>query len=90
MNEKIATAIVAALALITAYGPANAAAPGLLHTTAAVIAPAAGLDIADQRDIIAPPSDIDPGMAKSPPAIGMPMPIIVPPEALGGRFGIER
>jgi hypothetical protein len=89
MDQKIVTTIIAALTLVAICGTANAAAPGLLHTAAA-IAPSLGMDTADQRDIIAPPSDIDPGMAKLPPAIGMRMPIIGLPDAPGGRFGLDR
>jgi len=86
MDEKIVTTAIATLALVVAYGPANAASPGLLHTTAAAIAPAVEMDIADQREIIAPPSDIDPDMAITPPHTGARMPIIAPPEQ-GWRFG---
>jgi len=84
------TTAVAALALVAAYGTASATSPGLLHSAAAVIAPPTGMDIADQREIIAPPSDIDPGMARMPPATGARMPVIAPPEVPGNRFGIQR
>jgi len=87
MDQKIATTIVAALAFVAVHGAAQATSPGLLHTAAAVVAPSLGMDFADQREIITPPSDIDPGMARTPPTMGARMPIIAPP---GGRFGIER
>ena len=87
MDQKIMTTTVAALALVAAYGPATTASAGLFHTAAAVVAPSLGMDFADQREIITPPSDIDPGMARTPPTMGARMPIIAPP---GGRFGIER
>lgn len=90
MDRKFVTTTAAALALVAAYGTASATSPGLLHTAAALIAPASGMDIADQREIIAPPSDIDPGMERMPPATGGRMPIIAPPEVPGGRFGIQR
>jgi hypothetical protein len=89
MDQKIVTTTIAVLALVAAYGPANAASPGLLHPAVALIVPAPGIDI-DDREVIAPPSDIDPDMAKTPPATGARMPVIAPPEAPGGRFGIER
>lgn len=85
MDEKLVTTAIATLALVVAYGPAHAASPGLLHTAAA-IAPVPGMDIADQREIIAPPSDIDRDMAITPPHTGARMPVIAPPEA-GWRFG---
>jgi hypothetical protein len=90
MDQKIATSTIAALALVLVCGTATAAPPGLFHTAAAVVAPAASIDIGDQREIIAPPSDIDPGMTKMPPHTGARMPIIAPPEVPGERFGIQR
>jgi hypothetical protein len=90
MDRKLLTPTVAALALVAVYGTANAASPGLVHTAAAVIAPAAGLDVADQHEVIAPPSDIDPGMTKRPPMTGARMPILTPPDEPGTRFGIQR
>jgi hypothetical protein len=90
MDQKIVTTTVAALALVATYGPATAASAGLFHTAAAVIAPATGFAIADQREVIAPPSDIDPGMARTPPTTGARMPVVAPPELPGGRFGIQR
>jgi hypothetical protein len=62
----------------------------LFHTAAAVVAPVTGFDIADQREIIAPRSDIDPDMARMPPTTGARMPVVAPPELPGGRFGIQR
>jgi hypothetical protein len=90
MDQKIVATAAAALALVAVYGIANAASPSLLHAAAADIAPATAIEVADQREIIAPPSDIDPGMAKMPPAAGVRMPVITPPEVPGGRFGIQR
>jgi hypothetical protein len=90
MDQKIMTTTVAALALVAAYGPATTASAGLFHTAAAVVAPVTGFDIADQREIIAPRSDIDPDMARMPPTTGARMPVVAPPELPGGRFGIQR
>jgi hypothetical protein len=90
MEQKIVTTAVAALALVVAYGNAGAQPSGLFRTAAAVIAPAAGAEIADQREVISPPSDIDPHMAIKPPATGARMPVVAPPELPGSRFGIER
>jgi hypothetical protein len=90
MDQGIAIATAAVLALVVAYGTANAAAPGLLHTAAAVIASSAGLDIADQREVITPPSDLDRDMAITPPHSGGRMPIITPPETPGDRLAVQR
>jgi hypothetical protein len=90
MDQGIAIATAAVLALVVAYGTANAAAPGLLHTAAAVIASSAGLDIADQREVITPPSDVDSGMTITPPDSGVRMPIVTPPATPGGRFVVQR
>jgi hypothetical protein len=90
MEQRIVTTAVAALALAAACGTVPAQSSGLVHRAAAFIAAASTADLADQREVIAPPSDIDPNMAINPPATGARMPIIAPPEAPGGRFGIER
>jgi hypothetical protein len=79
MEQKLLTTTVAALALVAIYGTANAASPGVIRTTMAVSPPETGMDVADSREIIAPPSDIDPGMARMPPATGARMPIVTPP-----------
>lgn len=90
MNWKALTLTSAAVAIVAVYGIADAASPGLLHTAATVIAPAGALDIVDQREVITPPSDIDPEMAITPPMSGARMPIVMPPDAPSGRFGIQR
>jgi hypothetical protein len=90
MDRTIATTAVAALALVAAYGTASAQPSALYRTAAAVIAPQVATEAADQREVILPPSDIDPGMAKQPPTTGARMPIITPPALPGSRFGIER
>jgi len=90
MTWKTLTLTFAAVAIVAVYGIANAASPGLLHNAATVIAPTAALDIVDQREVIAPPSDVDPEMAITPPMTGARMPIVIPPDAPSGRFGIQR
>jgi hypothetical protein len=90
MEQRIVATAVAALALAAACGTTQAQSSGPVHRVAAVIASASTADLADQREVIAPPSDVDPDMAIVPPATGARMPIIPPPEAPGGRFGIER
>jgi hypothetical protein len=50
------------------------------QTAAAVMGPGVGLETQNgQRDVIEPPSSIDPGMALDPPQTGARMPIIRPP-----------
>jgi len=44
----------------------------------------------DQREVIQPPSSIDPGMTIDPPQIGAKMPIIHPPGTPGSRFVLPR
>jgi hypothetical protein len=90
MDQRIVTTAIAALALAAACGTAHAQPSAMYRSAAAVIAPAAGAGISDQREVIAPPSDVDPDMAIKPPATGARMPIIAPPELPGSRFGIER
>jgi hypothetical protein len=60
-----------------AHGPV-----GGYWQTAAVMSPSLGLGSSDnQRDVIEPPSSIDPGMSLDPPQTGAKMPIIRPPGA---------
>jgi hypothetical protein len=61
------------------------------HAAAAVIGPSIALGTADeQREVIQPPSSIDPGMALDPPQTGAKMPIIHPPGTPGGRLVLPR
>jgi len=71
----------AAVASAGAYAAqGDALPPGYFKT--AVIGPALGMANADtQRDVIEPPSSIDPGMALDPPQTGARMPIVQPPGA---------
>jgi hypothetical protein len=90
MKQRIGTPTLAALALVAGCGIASAQPSAMFRNAAAVIPPMAGVDIADQREIIAPPSEIDPGMALRPPMTGARMPIIAPPAIPSDRFGIGR
>jgi hypothetical protein len=92
MERKILTITIGALALACSCGAASAAersGPIQLYQRASLAAPGLTSMTAEQPDVIAPPSDIDPGMAIKPPAIGAPMPIVRPPGLPGGRLGIE-
>ena len=89
MEQRIVITALAALALAAGCGTALAQPSALYRTAAAVIAPVPSADIS-RREVIPPPSDIDPDMAINPPTSGARMPIIPPPEVPGGRFGIER
>ena len=89
MNRKIAITAVA-VSLAAVYGTAHAASPSPLDTIAPPVTVAYALGISAQAEIIAPPLDIDPGIVKSLPETGARMPIIAPPDPLGGgRFGIR-
>jgi len=59
---------------------------------AAFVSPSLGTGTVDtQRDVIEPPSSIDPGMALDPPQTGAKMPIIRPQGAMpGGRLILPR
>jgi hypothetical protein len=64
---------------------------GLYRQTAALMGPTiADRSIDEQREVITPPSSIDPGMALDPPASGARMPIIHPPGTPGGRLVLPR
>jgi hypothetical protein len=52
---------------------------------AALVGPAPGIGSLDgQRDVIQPPSSIDPGMAIDPPQTGAKMPVVHPPGTAPG------
>lgn len=58
--------------------------PGFLE--AALVGPAPGLGSLDgQRDVIQPPSSIDPGMTIDPPQTGAKMPVVHPPGTAPGN-----
>jgi hypothetical protein len=68
------------LASAVAYAAQSDLSPRILRA-AAIMGPGSSLEsIADQRDVIEPPSSIDPGMSVDPPQIGR-MRIIPPPAA---------
>jgi hypothetical protein len=57
----------------------------------ALVGPAPNLATLDaQRDVIAPPSSVDPGMAIDPPETGAKMPILHPRPAPGGGVIVPR
>jgi hypothetical protein len=56
------------------------------YLQAALIGPAPGIGSLDsQRDVIQPPSSIDPGMTIDPPHTGAKMPVIHPPGTAPGN-----
>jgi len=58
---------------------------------AALIGPALNLGAPGaQRDVIAPPSSVDPGMAIDPPETGAKMPVFHPQPAPGGGAAVPR
>jgi hypothetical protein len=61
------------------------------HTAAAIMGPSIAMIGSGDRDVIDPPSSIDPGMTLDPPQTGARMPIIRPPEMTpGGRLILPR
>jgi hypothetical protein len=91
--------IIAAFALATsgafvasagAYA-AQADEPSGLYREAAIAGPAIGaLTWDDQREVIDPPSSIDPGMAVDPPQTGAKTPIFRPPTGPSNRLVLPR
>jgi hypothetical protein len=63
-----------------------------LQSAAAIMGPSMALVApGDQRDVIEPPSSIDPGMTLDPPQTGAKMPIVHPPGIVpGGRLVLPR
>jgi hypothetical protein len=56
------------------------------YVEAALVGPAPGLGSLDsQRDVIQPPSSVDPGMTIDPPQTGAKMPVIHPPGTIPGN-----
>jgi hypothetical protein len=61
--------------------------PDMFKETAALVGPLTLGAPDDQREVIQPPSSIDPGMALDPPQTGAKMPILHPPGTVpGGRL----
>jgi hypothetical protein len=56
------------------------------YVEAALVGPAPGIGSLDsQRDVIEPPSSIDPGMSIDPPQTGAKTPVVHPPGAMPGN-----
>jgi hypothetical protein len=71
----------------SAYAAQDGVPPSVLVQTAAMVGPNLALGNTDeQREVIQPPSSIDPGMALDPPQTGAKMPIIHPPGTPGGKL----
>jgi hypothetical protein len=65
--------------------------PAFFQQAAAVAGPlVAFVPIDDQREVIQPPSSIDPGMTLDPPQTGAKMPIFHPPDMPVSRFILPR
>jgi hypothetical protein len=83
MTHKLALFALAAsgalLASAGGYAAQGDLSPRILRV-AAVMAPGGSMAVADQRDVIEPPSSIDPGMSVDPPQIGR-LRIVRPPAA---------
>jgi len=81
-------------ALAVASAGAYAAQAGHLPSgfqQAALVGPAPNLGAPDaRRDVIAPPSSVDPGMAIDPPETGAKMPVLHPQPAPGGGVIVPR
>jgi hypothetical protein len=64
---------------------------GAYREAAVVMGPGLALGTSDeQRDIITPPSSIDPGMALDPPQTGSKMPAIHPPGTRDGKLVLPK
>jgi hypothetical protein len=87
MEQKLSILALALAASAALLAPAGAYAAPANHRPgafieAAVVGPSFGVASADaQRDVIEPPSSVDPGMSLDPPQTGAKMPIIHPPVA---------
>ena len=70
-----------------AYAAETDESPGALMRAAVDMGPSIAVGTADiEREVIQPPSSIDPGMTLDPPQTGAKMPIIRPPDTPGGRL----
>jgi len=95
MERMISVFAVALSGAIVVSAGAYAAGEGSLASgfrEAAFVSPSLGPGTVDtQRDVIEPPSSIDPGMALDPPQTGAKMPIIRPQGTIpGGRLILPR
>jgi hypothetical protein len=82
----------AVVASAGAYAAQADTSPSAFQTAAAIMGPSMVLTgPGDQRDVIDPPSSIDPGMALDPPQTGAKMPVLHPPGTTpGGRLVLPR
>jgi hypothetical protein len=88
-------ALAASGAIVASAGAYAAQADPLRNgfVEAAIVGPVIGLGGIDaQRDVIEPPSSVDPGIAIDPPSVGAKTPIIRPPTDMvpGGRMILPR
>lgn len=95
MKHKLSALVLAAAGAIAAAGGAHAAQVGTMqrdYLDTAVAGPGFGVGTAGApRDVIEPPSSIDPGMALDPPQTGAKMPVVRPPNAPpAGRLVLPR
>jgi hypothetical protein len=82
MKHIVSLIALAAVGAIVASAGASAAQVDkpLSYVEAALVGPAPGIGSFDsQRDVIEPPSSIDPGMSIDPPQTGAKMPVVHPP-----------
>jgi hypothetical protein len=93
MKHQLSALALAAAGAVVASVSAHAAQVGTMqrgYLDAAVAGPGFGT-VGAPRDVIEPPSSIDPGMALDPPRTGAKMPVVRPPDAPpGGRLVLPR
>jgi hypothetical protein len=81
----LALALSGAVAISVSVQAAQTQRPPAAVREAALVGPAPNIGAMDtQRDVIEPPSSIDPGMSIDPPQTGAKMPILRPPITPGG------
>lgn len=86
----LALAVSGAVA-VTAVASAAQLVPSPIFREAALVGPAPDLGTTNgPRDVIAPPSSVDPGMAIDPPETGAKMPVIHPQPMPGGGVIVPR
>jgi len=87
MLSVLALAASGALVVSTAAYAAQTGHPSGPVREVALVGPSLGFGTADsQRDVIQPPSSVDPGMAIDPPETGAKMPVIRPHTAPGSKL----
>jgi hypothetical protein len=91
MLPILTLAVSGALVVSTAVYAAQTGHPPTAFREVALVGPSLGFGTADsQRDVIQPPSSVDPGMAIDPPETGAKMPVIRPQPAPGGKLILPR